>query len=175
VDAGNDVIFVPRVMVKILKNSDKIMQNQKNSIQKDKKVIDWLAHHDPNRDDFNDHVFYIFNYAVCIGCFAFLLGATIALIIGNIFYYYIVNFISLSIILMFFFIGWIPSIFQYGIQILRKKPLKNRIVKFTCRFLYPVGSIIFIFKSPIWGLAISIPAGYVIIFIRKIKNKTLKT
>jgi len=76
---------------------------------------------------------------------------------------------------MVFLIGWIPSIFQYGIQIIRKKPLKNRIIKFTCRFLYPVGSIIFIFKSPIWGFALAIPAGYVIIYIRKIKNKTLNT
>ena len=143
-------------------------------MQKDKKtIVDWLAHHDPKRDDFNDHVFYIFNYAVCIGCFAFLLGATFALIIGNLFYYYIVNSISLPIILMIFFICWIPSIFQYLIQIIRKKLLKNRLIKFICRFLYPIGSIIFIFKSPIWGFALSIPAGYVIIYIRKIKNKTL--
>ena len=38
--------------------------------QKDKKVIvSWLAHHDPKRNDFNDHVMYIFNHAICIGCF----------------------------------------------------------------------------------------------------------
>jgi len=162
-------------MVKIIKKLDGKMQNQKKGLQKDKKIIDWLAHHNPKRDDFDDHVFYIFNYAICIGCFAFLLGATLALIIGNLFYFYIVNFISLSIAFMVFLIGWIPSIFQYGIQIIRKKPLKNRIIKFTCRFLYPVGSIIFIFKSPIWGFALAIPAGYVIIYIRKIKNKTLNT
>lgn len=150
------------------------MHHQKNDPQKDKRVIiNWLAHHNPNLEDFDDHVFYIFNHAVCIGCFAFLVGATFALIISNLFYYYIANFISLSIILMIFFICWIPSIFQYLIQIIRKKPLTNRIIKFICRFLYPIGSIIFIFKSPILGLIIAIPAGYVIIFIRIIKNKTL--
>ena len=152
------------------------MHHQKDDLQKDKKVIvKWLAHHNPKRDDFDDHVFYIFNYAVCIGCFAFFLGATVALITCNLFYYYIVNFISLPMIFMIFFSCWIPSIFQYSIQIIRNKPLKNRKIKFFCRFLYPIGSIIFIFKSPIWGLGISIAAGYSIILIRKIfyKNKTL--
>ena len=43
------------------------------SRKKDKRIIlNWLAHHDPERDDFEDHVFYIFNHAICIGCFAFL-------------------------------------------------------------------------------------------------------
>ncbi|MCK4379868.1 MAG: hypothetical protein KAW51_01940, partial [Candidatus Lokiarchaeota archaeon] len=106
------------------------MHHQKVDLQKDKKIIHWLAHHNPKRDDFDDHVFYIFNYAVCIGCFAFTLGATVALIIGNIFYYSIVNFIGLPIFLMIFLVCWIPSIFQYTIQIIRKKPLKNRTVKF---------------------------------------------
>lgn len=149
------------------------MHHQKDDLQKDKKVIHWLAHHNPKRDDFDNHVFYIFNYAVCIGCFAFVLGATFALIIGNIFYNYIVNFISLPIFLMIFIICWIPSIFQYIIQITRKISLKNRIVKFICRTLYPIGSILLIFKSPLWGFVISIPAGYLIIIIRKKKNKTL--
>ena len=153
-----------------------MMVNQKDERQNDKKVIiNWLAHHNPNRIDFDDHVIYIFNHAICLGCFAFLLGATVALIIGNIFYFYIINFISLPIILMFFLLCWIPSIFQYLIQIIRNKPFKNRRVKFLCRVLYPIGSIIFVFKSPFWGLGISIAAGYMIIGIRKIfyKNKTL--
>lgn len=153
-----------------------MMHDQKDELKNDKKVIiNWLAHHNPNRDDFDDHVIYIFNYAVCLGCFAFLLGATIALIIGNVFYFYIINFISLPIILIFFLLCWIPSIFQYLIQIIRNKPFKNRRVKFLSRILYPIGSIIFVFKSPFWGLGISIAAGYMIIGIRKIfyKNKTL--
>lgn len=150
------------------------MQNQKEEFQKDKRIIlTWLAHHDPERDDFDDHIFYIFNYTVCIGCFAFLLGATIALIIGNIFYYFIVNFISLPIIILVFFLCWIPSIFQYLIQILKKKPLRNRALKFIIRFLYSIGSILFIFRSPLWGFSLSIPAGYLIIYIRKIKKKKL--
>lgn len=149
------------------------MHNQKEDPQEGKKIIHWLAHHNPKREDFNDHVFYIFNYAVCIGCFAFALGAAVALIIGNVFYYYIVNFINLLIFLMIFLICWIPSIFQYAIQIITKKPLKNRTIKFICRVLYPIGSILLIFKSPLWGFLISIPAGYLIIIIRKKKNKTL--
>ena len=149
------------------------MHHQKDDLQKDKKIIHWLAHHNPNRDDFDDHVFYIFNYAVCIGCFAFALGAAVALIIGNVFYYSIVNFISLPIFLTIFLVCWIPSIFQYTIQIFTKKQLKNRTFKFICRVLYPIGSILLIFKSPLWGFLISIPAGYLIIIIRKKKNKTL--
>jgi len=150
------------------------MHSQKEELQKDKRIIlHWLAHHDPKWDDFGNHVFYIFNYAVCIGCFAFLLGVTVALIMGNIFYYSIVNFISLPIIFIIFFLCWIPSIFQYSIQIIRKKPWTNRAIKFIIRFLYPIGSIIFIFKSPLWGFGLSIPAGYLIIYIRKIKKKTL--
>ncbi|MHA2009387.1 MAG: hypothetical protein ACW99E_20650, partial [Promethearchaeota archaeon] len=64
--------------------------------------------------------------------------------------------------------------FQYLIQIIRKKPLKNRQIKFLIRFLYPLGSLVFIFKSPIWGLIVSIPAGYLIIYVRKIKIKNLQ-
>lgn len=151
------------------------MQNPKNELQKDKRVIiKWLAHHNPKRKDFNDHVFYIFNYAVCIGCFSFLLGFTVGLILGNLFYLYITNIINLPIVLIIFFLCWIPSIIQYPIQIIRKKPLKNRIIKFLIRFLYPLGSLVFIFKSPIWGLFISITLGYSIIYIRQIKNKTLQ-
>ncbi|MGB5910011.1 MAG: hypothetical protein WBH31_02340 [Promethearchaeia archaeon] len=150
------------------------MQPQKEELQKDERIIlTWLAHHDPGRDDFDEHVFYIFNYAVCIGCFAFLLGATIAIIIANIFYYFIVNFISLSIIFLVFFMCWLPSIFQYWIQIARKRPLRNRAIKFFIRFLYPIGSFLLIFKSPLWGFGFSIPAGYLIIYIRKMKKKRL--
>ena len=150
------------------------MHGQKDDLRKKERIIiNWLAHHSPNREDFNDHVFYIFNRAVCIGCFSFFLGATSALIIGNLFYYYIIDLISLPIILTFFFVCWFPSILQYSIQTIRKKPIKNRAIKFLIRFLYPLGSIIYIFKSPLWGLGISIIAGYLIIFIRKIKNKTL--
>lgn len=150
------------------------MSNQKEELQKDDKIIiSWLAHHNPEREDFDDHVFYIFNYAICIGCFAFFLGVTIALILGNLFYYLIIEFISFPIILMIFFICWIPSILQYLIQIIRKKPFTNRIIKFFIRLLYPIGSIIFIFKSPIWGFAIAVPAGYFIIYIRKVKNKAI--
>jgi len=70
---------------------------------------------------------------------------------------------------------WIPSILQYSIQIAQNKPFKNRKIKFLCRFLYPIGSIILIFKTPFWGLGISIATGYMIIVVRKIfyKNKTL--
>ncbi|MFW9989642.1 MAG: hypothetical protein ACFFC3_13385 [Candidatus Odinarchaeota archaeon] len=149
------------------------MYHQKEVSQKDVKIIHWLAHHNPRRVDFKEHVFFIFNYAVCIGCFVFILGATFALIIANIFYYYIVNFISLPIFVMTFLICWIPSIFQYTIQIIQKKPFRNRLIKFICRFLYPFGSILLIFKSPLWGFIIAIPAGYLIIIIRKKKNKIL--
>ncbi|MFX1376619.1 MAG: hypothetical protein ACFFA0_12485 [Promethearchaeota archaeon] len=150
-----------------------ITNGKVNNQQSKKVIIPWLAHHDPNRPDFEDHIFYLFNYAVCIGCFAFFLGATLALIIGNIFFSYIVNYISFSLALTIFFIGWIPSILQYSLQIKRKRPLKNRSIKFICRILYPVGSILFIFNSPLLGFCISVPAGYFIVYIRKIKNKTL--
>ena len=150
------------------------MYSQKDDPQKDKKVIiPWLAHHDPERNDFNEHVIYIFNRAICLGCFAFILSTIVALILGNLFYNYITYFLSLPIILTFFFICWIPSIFQYTIQIVRKKPFRNRTVKFLTRFLYPLGSIFFIFKSPLWGFGLAIPAGYFIIYIRKFKDKSL--
>ncbi|MFW9942932.1 MAG: hypothetical protein ACFFFT_17990 [Candidatus Thorarchaeota archaeon] len=150
------------------------MHHQKDKIQKDNKIIiPWLAHHNPERDDFDDHVFYIFNYAICIGCFAFALGAIIGLILGNLFYYFIIVYITFPIILIIFFFCWIPSILQYSIQIFRKKPLKNRVVKFIIRLLYPIGSIIFIFKSPILGFVIAVPAGYIIVYIRKFKIKAL--
>jgi hypothetical protein len=150
------------------------MYHQKKVIQKDERVIiHWLAHHNPMREDFNSHVFYIFNHAICIGCFAFFLGGIIGLLIGNLFYSYILNFINFPIILITFCFCLIPSIFQYLIQIIRKKSLRNRAMKFLIRFLYPVGSIIFIFKSPLWGFSLSIPAGYLIIFIRKVKNRIL--
>lgn len=149
------------------------MHHQKENPQEGKKILHWLAHHNPRREDFDDHVFYIFNYAVCIGCFAFTMGAAVALIIGNIFYYYIANFISFPIFLIIFLICWIPSIFQYTIQIMTKKPLENRAIKLICRVLYPIGSILLIFKSPLWGFVIAIPTGYLIIIIRKKKNKTL--
>ena len=80
---------------------------------------------------------------------------------------------SFPIALAIFLTCWIPSIIQYSIQIMRNIPLKNRAVKFLIRFLYPVGSVIFIFSSPLWGFLISIPAGYAIILIRKKKNKRL--
>jgi hypothetical protein len=150
------------------------MRSQKEILLKDNKVIiNWLAHHNPHREDFNDHVLYLFKYAFCIGCFAFVLGATIALIISNIFYSYIVNTITFPFIFNFFLICWIPSILQYSIQILSKKSLRNRVVKFTCRFLFPIGSIFLIFKAPLLGFSISIPAGYFIVFIRRIKNKVI--
>ncbi|MHA1932368.1 MAG: hypothetical protein ACW96X_07490 [Promethearchaeota archaeon] len=150
------------------------MHNQEDDPQRDNKVIiSWLAHHNPKRNDFDDHVIYIFNHAICIGCSAFILGTTAALILGNLFYNYIIYFFSLPIILIVFFICWIPSILQYSIQIIRKKPFKNRAMKFLIRFLYPLGSIIFIFKSPLWGFGIAVPAGYFIIYIRKLKDKSL--
>jgi hypothetical protein len=136
-------------------------------------IIHSLAHHNPNRVDFEHHVFYLFNYAFCIGCFAFLMGTTLALILGNVFYYHIVNLIDLSLILTLFIFSWIPSIFQYSIQIFLRKPLKNRGLKFLIRFLYPLGSIIFIFKNPILGLSLVIPAGLLIIYIRKVKERML--
>ena len=152
------------------------MLSQKDDLHKEERIIiRWLAHHNPNRDDFDDHVLYLFNYAICLGCFSFGLGLTIGLIIGNLFYFFIVNSINLSLIILIFVSCWVPSIFQYTIQIVRKKSLKNRGIKFLSRFLYPIGSIIFIFKSPLWGLGISITAGYMIIYIRKYKEKALKT
>lgn len=151
------------------------MEEQKQNFRKDNKIIiNWLAHHNPNRKDFDDHVIYIFNRAFCIGCFAFALGAVIALIFCNIFYFYIINFISLPIIILIFLICWVPSIVQYSIQIIRSKPFKNRKIKFISRFLYPIGSIILIFKTPFWGLGISILAGYLIIVIRKMFYKKLR-
>jgi len=141
--------------------------------KEDSIVIHWLAHHNPEREDFNHHVFYLFNYAFCIGCFSFLLGVIVALIAANLFYYSIVSFISFPVALAMFLTCWIPSIFQYLIQIKTKKPLKNRAIKFLIRFLYPIGSIIFIFNSPLWGFLLAIPAGYAIVLIRKVKNKRL--
>ena len=150
------------------------MRDQKEIITRDNKIIiNWLAHHNPDREEFNYHIFYIFKYAVCIGCFAFVLGAITALIICNLFYTYIVNIIGFPLILIFFFICWIPSILQYSIQIATKKSFRNRGIKFLCRFLFPIGGILLIFKSPLLGFSISIPAGYFIVFIRKFKNKTL--
>ena len=145
-----------------------MQQKNKNPI-----IIRLLAHHDPERDDFNNHVLYLFNRAVCLGCFSFLLGAIVALITGNLFYSYIVRFLSFPIALTMFLICWFPSIFQYSIQIVVKKPLNNRAIKFLTRFLYPIGSIIFIFTSPIWGFLLAVPAGYGIVLIRKVKNKRL--
>ena len=55
-----------------------------------------------------------------------------------------------------------------------EKPLKNRAIKFLTRFLYPIGSIIFIYRTPLWGFLIAVPAGYVIIYIRNLKNRKLK-
>ena len=151
------------------------MEEHKDFSQKENKIIiSWLAHHNPNRKDFDDHVIYIYNRAVCIGCFSFALGAIIALIFCNIFYFYIINFISLPIILSIFLTCWIPSILQYLLQIVRNKPFKNRKIKFLSRFLYPVGSIVLIFKTPFWGLGISIMAGYMIIVIRKIFYNNLR-
>lgn len=150
------------------------MYDQNDDTQRDKKVIiPWLAHHNQKRSDFNNHIIYIFNHAVCLGCFAFILGTIVALISGNLFYSYIINSFNFYIILSIFFLCWIPSIFQYSIQIMRKKPITNRTIKFIIRFLYPIGSIIFIFKSPLWGFCLAILAGYFIIYIRKLKDKSL--
>ena len=151
------------------------MHNPENRLQSNKRIIiRWLAHHNPEREDFNYHVVYLFNYAICIGCFSFLLGFTSGLIIGNVFFFYITNTMSLPLVLLIFFLFWIPSIVQYSIQIIRKQSLKNRTAKFLIRFLYPIGSLILIFKSPIWGLIISIVAGYLIIYIRRFKMKKVK-
>ena len=136
-------------------------------------IIRWLAHHNQERADFRNHVLYLFNRAVCLGCFSFLLGAIVALITGNLFYPYIVRFLSFPMALTMFLICWLPSILQYSIQIVAKKPLNNRAIKFLTRFLYPIGSIIFIFNSPIWGFLLAVPAGYGIVLIRKVKNKRL--
>ncbi len=144
--------------------------NQKN---KEYKIIPWLAHHDPEREDFPNHVIILFKHAFCIGCFSFYLGVIIALIFSNLFYSFLVQYVSLSIVLTIFFLCWIPSIIQYSIQIVIKKPVKNRAIKFFIRFLYPFGSIIFIFTSPLVGFILAVPAGYAIILIRKVKNKKL--
>jgi len=142
-------------------------KNEKGIVNK------WLAHHNSERDDFNNHIFYLFSHAFCIGCFSFLFGVIVALITANLFYSYIVRFLSFPIVLTMFFSCWIPSIFQYSIQIMTKKPLKNRAIKFLIRFLFPIGSIILIFHSPLWGFLLAVPAGYAIVLIRKVKNKSL--
>ena len=150
------------------------MVYQKERIKKNGRIIiHSLAHHNPEHVDFGDHVFYLFNHALCIGCFAFLLGTVVALILGNIFYFSIVYFIDLPIVILFFVFCWISSILQYSLQIIKKRALKNRLIKFIIRFLYPLGSIILIFKFPILGFILAIPAGYLIIYIRKIKNRIL--
>lgn len=136
-------------------------------------VVNWLAHHNPEREDFNNHVFFIFNRAICIGCFSFFLGVIVALVTANIFYSYLVSIVSFPVALAMFLTCWIPSILQYTVQIIIRKPLKNRAVKFLIRFLYPIGSILFIFRSPLWGFLLAIPAGYAIVLIRKVKNKKL--
>jgi len=101
--------------------------------------------------------------------------ALILLISAIIFQWWLVAGIILPILIIFF-LGWLPSIFQYLIQIIKNKPLRNRKLKFLFRFLYPVGCIIFIFKSPLWGFALSIPTGLLIVVIRKryYKNKIKK-
>ena len=149
-------------------------ENKSMNVQrKEPIVISWLAHHNSERSDFRNHVFILFNRAFCIGCFAFLLGVVVALIIANLFYSYLVAIIGFPVALIVFLMCWIPSIFQYSIQIVSKKPINNRTLKFLIRFLYPVGSIIFIFISPLWGFLLAIPAGYSIIGIRKVKNRRL--
>jgi hypothetical protein len=138
-------------------------------------IIHSLAHHNPEREDFGDHVFYLFNHALCIGCFSFLFGTIIGLILSNTFFTFIVNFIDFSFIMTFFIFCWIASIFQYSFQILKKRPVKNRIIKFSTRFIFSIGGIILIFKSPLLGFACILIAGYLIIYIRKIKERVLKT
>ncbi|MFW9897513.1 MAG: hypothetical protein ACFFD7_17035 [Candidatus Thorarchaeota archaeon] len=152
------------------------MSNNKKAFHNDKRIIiPWLAHHNPDREDFNDHVFYIFDHAICIGCSAFIIGVTVALILGNIFYLYIASYFNFFIVFFFFLICWIPSVLQYSIQILRKRLFTNRVLKFVIRFLYPFGSIILIFKSPLLGFGLAIPAGYLILYIRKLKVKALES
>jgi hypothetical protein len=153
------------------KSKGNVFQQKWNFKNNGRKIIHSLAHHDPNRDDFEDHVFYLFNYALCIGCFAFFLGTVTALILGNLFYNYIITYINLPIMATFFFFCWLSSIMQYGFQIIIKKSLKNRSLKFIIRFLYPLGSILFIFITPLLGLILAIPAGYFIIYIRRIKER----
>ena len=151
------------------------MANRNEKFEKNGRIIiQRFAHHNPERDDFGDHVFYLFHHAFCIGCSAFLLGTIVSLILGNLFYYYIVLFIDFTLIMVFFIICWMSSILQYSFQIIKQRALKNRTLKFIIRFLYPLGSIILIFKSPIIGLILAIPAGYAIVYIRKIKEKKLK-
>jgi hypothetical protein len=138
-------------------------------------IIHSLAHHSPEREDFGDHVFYLFNHALCIGCFSFLFGTIVGLILSNIFFYFIINFIDFSVIMTLFIFSWMASILQYSFQILKKTPVKNRIIKFSTRFVFPIGGIILIFKSPLLGLACTVLAGYLIIYIRKKKERILKT
>ncbi|MBN1802966.1 MAG: hypothetical protein JW891_15765, partial [Candidatus Lokiarchaeota archaeon] len=138
-------------------------------------IIRQLAHHDPNKNDFNNHVVYIFNRAICLGCLAFYSGIVIALILCNIFYYFIKYFLNFEIIFFIFILFWSPSIFQYLLQAWRKKALFSRKIKFLTRFLYPVGSIVLIFKWLIVGFIVSIPAGLLILFIRKLFYKKLKS
>ena len=66
------------------------MYHHKDNPQHNNKIIiHWLAHHNPKREDFDEHVFYILKYAVCIGCLAFAISVTVALIISNLFYYHL--------------------------------------------------------------------------------------
>lgn len=150
-----------------------MFQENEKIIKNGRIIVQSLSHHNPEREDFEDHVVYIFNYAVCIGCFAFFVGIITALILANIFYFTIVNLINLPIIFSFFVFCCSSSILQYSIQIIKKKAIKNRLLKFIIRFLFPFGSIILIFKNPILGFPLAISTGYLIIYIRKIKNKIL--
>jgi len=150
-----------------------MFQEKKKITKNGRIIVQSLAHHNPEREDFEDHVLYIFNYAVCIGCFAFFVGIITALILANIFYFTIANLIGLPLILSFFVFCGSSSILQYFIQIIKKKALKNRLLKFIIRFLFPFGSVILIFKNPILGFPLAISTGYLIIYIRKIKNKIL--
>ncbi len=150
----------------------KQVKMSKNS--QDRIIIKQLAHHDPNKEDFEKHVIFIFNRAVCLGCFAFYSGIIIALVLCNIFYSYIKYFLSIEVIFLIFISSWMPSIFQYLIQALKKKAIFSRKVKFFTRFLYPIGSILLIFKSMLIGFIVAIPGGLLILLVRKLYYKKKK-
>ena len=141
---------------------------------KERRIVSWLAHHDPEQEDFDAHVIYIFNHAVCLGCFTQILGITVGLIVCNLISKIIFNLNNIALVIFISFIHCIPSILQYLIQIIYKKPLKKRILKVTSRFLIPMGMIFLIFNNMVLFLTIGLLMIFFIIFLRERKERILK-
>ncbi|MHA1250313.1 MAG: hypothetical protein ACTSRP_10020 [Candidatus Helarchaeota archaeon] len=104
------------------------------------KNIIFLSHHNEFQIFFEYHVFFIFNYAICIGCLAELTGLiffgiifilftkSILLFIENILYYSIICIISP-------FLNYIVYIYRF----IRKTEFPYKILRFTGRFFLTLG------------------------------------